>query len=196
LAHQLQKVILLAAAAATLTAQEFPHKEALAKNGGVCQPCHAAVLKSTEVTKRASRPVKWIRFNHEFHLKMGNVAPVLLKAIENETYLKGLGADPAVVKPWLEKAALPCTACHRGLTEAASPVLAKQNYPHMSDCLVCHNKIDNPFSCETCHVEDAKTLRPASHLAHGFADGHSKKDVAKAECAVCHGKKFTCLGCH
>ena len=195
MARQLQKITLLAAAfAAAAAAQDFSHKEALAGAKGSCQPCHAAVLKLTEVSRKG-RPVKWIRFNHELHLKLGNPAPVLLKAIETKAYIPGLGAEPALIQPHLEKALVACTACHRGMTGVTGK-LARENYPHMSDCLVCHNRIDNPFSCEKCHVEDAKELRPASHRVNGFADGHSSKSVAKAECAVCHGRKFTCLGCH
>jgi hypothetical protein len=195
LARQLQKVIAVAACwAATVAAQTFAHQEALAGTKGSCQPCHAPVLKLTEVSKK-ERPVKWIRFNHELHLKLGNPAPVLLNAIETKAYLPGLGADPDKLKPHLEAASTACAACHRGMA-AVSGKLAKENYPHMSDCLVCHNKIDNPFSCEKCHVEEPRDLRPASHAAPGFADGHSAKTVAKAECAVCHGRKFTCLGCH
>lgn len=33
-----------------------------------------------------------------------------------------------------------------------------------------------------------------------FADNHSrgleKMALTKAECGVCHGRKFSCLGCH
>jgi len=177
-----------------LRAQPISHKQALAATKGSCQPCHAPVLKLTEVSRK-ERPVKWIRFNHELHLKLGNPAPVLLQAIESKAYLSGLGADPDKLRPHLEKATMACAACHRGMSEATG-ALTRENYPHMSDCLVCHNKIDNPFSCEQCHVEDAKELRPVSHRANGFADGHSSKSVSKAECAVCHGRKFTCLGCH
>lgn len=184
----------LAACALASPAQTINHAEALKASKGSCQPCHTALLKLTEVSKK-ERPVRWIRFNHELHLKLGNPAPVLLKAIESKAYLPGLGADPEKLKPHLAQANIACTACHRGMSEATG-ALTKANYPHMSDCLVCHNKIDNPFSCEKCHVEDAKELRPDSHKAQGFADGHSNKLVNKAECAVCHGRRFTCLGCH
>ena len=71
---------------------------------------------------------------------------------------------------------------------------AKVHYPEMSDCLVCHNKIDPPFSCETCHGVD-KTLKTALHTPD-YLDAHTRKTVAKVGCASCHGRKFTCLGCH
>ena len=66
----------------------------------------------------------------------------------------------------------------------------------MADCLVCHNKVDPPFSCGFCHVEGAN-LKPASHAAN-FLESHSRKDanLDLKTCAVCHGRKFTCLGCH
>ncbi len=70
------------------------------------------------------------------------------------------------------------------------------NMPQMADCLVCHNKIDNPFSCEFCHAKNAN-LKPANHSAD-FLDTHTagKLKLDKTTCAVCHGRKFTCLGCH
>lgn len=172
---------------------DFNHAEALPRTKGSCQPCHAAVLKSTAVSAK-DRAVRHVKFSHELHLKLGNVAPVLIKAIDSGAYLPGLGADPARVKPLLEAAGNACQACHRGLTTASN--LGKLNYPHMSDCLVCHDKIENPFSCETCHEGDIRALRPVSHTARDFADSHSSKSVAKQECAVCHGRKFSCLGCH
>ena len=70
------------------------------------------------------------------------------------------------------------------------------NMPQMADCLVCHNKVDPPFSCEFCHPASAK-LKPANHTAD-FLDTHTKKNAGLdfPSCAVCHGRKFTCLGCH
>jgi hypothetical protein len=40
-------------------------------------------------------------------------------------------------------------------------------------------------------------LKPANHTAD-FLDSHSRKQTVldKATCAVCHGRRFTCLGCH
>ena len=186
----------MAIATAHAAAQpSFDHKAALAQTKGACEPCHAEMVKSTEITKRAGRPVRHIRFNHELHLKLGNPAPILAKAIDTKDFIPGLGADPAVIRPQLDKVTVACSACHRGMA-AVTAKLARENYPHMSDCLVCHNKIDNPFSCEKCHVEEATELRPAAHAVRGFADGHSLKSVSKSECAVCHGRKFSCLGCH
>jgi hypothetical protein len=77
-----------------------------------------------------------------------------------------------------------------------SSALAKSDFPRMSDCLVCHNQIDAPFSCEFCHPKGA-ALKPANHTAD-FLDAHNRKNARldKESCAVCHGRKFTCLGCH
>jgi hypothetical protein len=69
-------------------------------------------------------------------------------------------------------------------------------FPRMADCLVCHNQIDPPFSCVKCHDEGAN-LKPASHTPD-FLDRHTKKGTIQERetCAVCHGRQFTCLGCH
>jgi len=66
----------------------------------------------------------------------------------------------------------------------------------MADCLVCHNDIDPPYSCEFCHAKEA-ALKPASH-APDFLDTHTtgKLNLDKTTCAVCHGRRFHCLGCH
>ena len=152
------------------------------------------MLKSVAVSEKADRPVRHVKFSHELHLKLPPVAPVLSKAIDAGDYIAGLGSDPARLKPLLAGAGNQCEGCHRGMAAAVS--VGKLNYPHMSDCLVCHNEIENPFSCEKCHTGEARALRPASHVDRDFADGHSKKTVSKQECAVCHGRKFSCLGCH
>ena len=74
--------------------------------------------------------------------------------------------------------------------------LQAANMPQMADCIVCHNTIDPPDSCAFCHPKGAQ-LKPASHVA-GFLDTHTNKNqnLDLKSCAVCHGKTFTCLGCH
>jgi len=66
----------------------------------------------------------------------------------------------------------------------------------MADCIVCHNQIDNPFSCDKCHASGVN-LKPASHV-EGFMSAHSsgKMNLDKASCTICHGRTFRCLGCH
>jgi hypothetical protein len=61
---------------------------------------------------------------------------------------------------------------------------------------VCHSKIELPFSCEQCHGPGAK-LRPADHPPE-FLESHSRPEAKfdKTTCALCHGRKFRCLGCH
>ena len=130
------------------------------------------------------------RFDHQLHLKLGNLAPVIAAAIDNKTYLSPVGSGL--------RAALdtrnPCQACHRGLEASDRPDSSVM--PQMADCLVCHNEIDPPYSCEFCHAKGAK-LKPASHTPD-FLDTHTsgKLGFDKATCAVCHGRHFHCLGCH
>jgi hypothetical protein len=129
-------------------------------------------------------------FSHKKHLALGNVAPVIAGAIDHRTYLANNGA---AIRPLLNTQN-PCQACHRGLEQ--SEKVSASNMPQMADCLVCHNQIDPPDSCKFCHPADAK-LRPASHTPD-FLDRHTNKKAALdyTSCAVCHGRKFTCLGCH
>ena len=64
------------------------------------------------------------------------------------------------------------------------------------DCLVCHPKIDPPFSCEFCH-DAGPHLKPANHTP-AYVDLHStgRANLNKPACVTCHDRRFTCLGCH
>jgi len=174
-----------AAASSAATDANMPEQQ-------VCRSCHtgdplAEVDTSFLGEKRPAE--RTYRFNHEFHVQMGNVAPLLAAAIDGGDYL----GKPGEMRRHLETQNA-CDACHRGLAETA--VVGKVNLPQMSDCLVCHSEIDNPFSCEKCHLEGVN-LKPASHTRE-FADGHStgKLGLDKTTCLPCHGKHFTCMGCH
>jgi len=145
-----------------------------------CKPCHPEgrqikTPRSTIVT----------RFSHQRHLKMGNPAQVILAAIRSKTYF---GPVTPQLEQRLMAAGNACMACHRGLDEEAGAL------PHMADCLVCHTRIDAPFSCEQCHAPGGH-LKPASHTPM-FHDTHSTRKVEKTGCAICHGRRFTCQGCH
>jgi hypothetical protein len=130
------------------------------------------------------------KFNHALHLKMGNVAPVILAAIKSGKYL----SDPGNLASVLANTRHRCVGFHRGLEKSDAVTLAV--FPRMADCLVCHSKVDPPFSCSKCH-EDNADLKPASHT-RDWLDVHSsgKANLDKPSCAVCHGRTFTCLGCH
>ena len=128
-------------------------------------------------------------FSHKTHLKLGNIAPVIASAIDKGTYL----SPPGDLRSRLNTGN-PCLACHHGIENSEGT--AKSRFLAMADCLVCHNKVDPPVSCTFCHVEGAK-LKPPNH-SPDFLESHSRAN-AKLDmktCAVCHGRKFTCLGCH
>lgn len=148
----------------------------------VCLPCHK------QVAIPPPPHVAIAKFSHVQHSKLGNVAPVLAAAIKSKAYLSA----PDDILAHLNSSN-PCVACHRGLE--VSDAVTKAALPQMADCLVCHNKIDPPFSCDTCHAKGVD-LRPASHLVEGFIDRHSSTAMNKSDCAVCHGRRFTCMGCH
>ncbi len=150
-----------------------------------CALCHKAPdrARSTAPERRS------FRFNHKLHLGFGNIAPALARAVDGGRYL-GLPGD---MRRHLNSDN-PCLACHRGVAE--TDLATSQHLPRMADCLVCHSKVDPPFSCTYCHTEDAR-LKPASHTS-GFVDLHSNHRAVpdKTACKVCHGVKFTCMGCH
>ena len=200
-------MLLLGLAAYAQQGQPFSHRLHL-KLKPDCRSCHVAAATSTQlrdnllpekqvcsgchatVVIRAPARTNLARFNHALHLKLGNLAPVIAAAVKSKAYL----SDPGGILAHLDTKNA-CSACHRGLDQ--SDAVTKAAFPRMADCLVCHNKIDPPFSCEKCHAAGTD-LRPPSHHVRGFMDLHNsgKANLDKASCAVCHGRTFTCLGCH
>ena len=189
------------------TAQPFSHRIHLAAKLD-CGMCHAAAAASTRLEDDllpkpavclnchktaeigARVQTRLARFDHQLHLKLGNVAPVIAAAIDKKTYLSPVSSE---LRAELNTSNA-CEACHRGLENSDRP--DRSALPQMADCLVCHNQIDPPYSCEFCHGKGAK-LTPASH-SPDFLDTHTsgKLELDKTTCAVCHGRKFHCLGCH
>lgn len=207
---------LLLAAYASAAELEFSHKKHLAQ-GLPCATCHSAAETSEQATDRLlpaaetclachngetapeidvaplaekETAPRTFRFNHQFHLGMGNVAPIIKAALEAGNYL----GHPGDIAQHLNTEDA-CQACHRGLAE--SDHVSAANLPRMSDCLACHSKVENPFSCEKCHLEGIE-LMPADHT-RPFVDAHSTGVLSaneKISCQPCHGKKFRCMGCH
>jgi len=187
----------------------FSHRRHLARAGASCADCHASVLQSTsseqnnlpdEKTCRRchddARPLppsppirRTYRFDHKLHLGFGDLGPGLLRAIEERRHL---APSPGMAAQLRTGNA--CLACHRGVGDV--DLATDAHLPRMADCLACHTKIDPPFSCPFCHTAEAQ-LRPQSHTIR-FADAHSsRREVPdKTGCKVCHGVKFTCMGCH
>lgn len=209
MADYLQGLILVAAGCGLAAhADSFSHRKHLAMKLA-CAKCHAAAQASTRASDnllptaaacaechRDSRtprgeptPVVVSRFNHALHAKLGNVAPVIAAAIDKGTYL----ANPGGMRRFLSSTNA-CEACHRGL--GASDAVTKAAFPRMADCLVCHKRIDPPDSCAKCHLP-GPWLRPATHTAD-FVDVHSNRRLKMdtSGCAACHGRDFTCQGCH
>ena len=147
-----------------------------------CQGCHDQVeIPASPPTTRLTK------FNHSLHLKM------IGAAIDHKTYFQTAGVDVPWIRSHLNSRNA-CEACHRGLGE--SDQVSRVNLPQMPDCLVCHTKIEAPFSCWDCHSEQA-SLKPTNHTEN-FMDTHSsgKLQLDKSTCALCHGRTFRCMGCH
>ena len=180
------KLVPACATCHTAVATSAKAEDNLLPKSEVCAGCHKDVSIKAE-----TRLTAVAKFNHSLHAKLGNIAPVLKQAMTNrKRYFSTPDADMA---RHLETSNA-CAACHRGIEE--NNVLIGANFPRMADCLVCHNKIDPPDSCAKCHSASLP-LKPTNHSAD-FIDRHTaaKVDLDKSTCAVCHGRSFTCLGCH
>jgi hypothetical protein len=206
-------LLLAVACAAAFAATPFPHRVHL-KIGLECTGCHAAAITSTraddnllpapqacrgchEAGVTPHRPpalaTPVTKFSHALHLKMGSItAPLIARTIDRGNYLQP--ALAAGVRAHLNTKNA-CEACHRGMEQ--SDEVTPASLPNMADCLVCHAKIDLPWTCEDCHSK-ASNLTPASHKVEHFFDQHSRGTLRldKTTCAVCHGREFTCMGCH
>ncbi len=215
MANLIQKIVLLTLTIAITqgAAQQrrpFSHKYHLTQVA-TCQGCHTGAEASTsaednllpfetecarchdEVHIKEPRKTNVQKFNHSVHVG-ANPGPLIAAAIRSKTWL---GLPEQAPKEVNTKNS--CVACHHDIdkSENITEATGKANYPRMADCLVCHNQINPPESCKKCHDEAQMTLRPASHTAT-FGDTHSEpnKIANKAECHSCHGRKFTCKGCH
>jgi hypothetical protein len=187
----------------------FSHRRHLARAGTSCADCHRSALASTSaddnnlpdektcrICHEDARPLppspalgRAYRFDHKLHLGFGDPGPALVQAVEAGRHL----APTPEMKQQLSTGNA-CLSCHRGVEQ--TDLAGAAHLPRMADCLVCHGKIDPPFSCPYCHTRNA-ALRPASHTPR-FADAHSsRREVPdKSGCKVCHGVRFTCMGCH
>lgn len=174
----------------------------LPQPAAACRECHKEGSGDV-VAVKPQRVSTVTRFNHALHLKLGNPAPVIAAAIKGKTYHTIAPGSPptAAIQAHLESPAAKtsaCLACHRGIAsnESVAAAPAPTLFPQMADCLVCHPRIDVPFSCEKCH-DPGDHLKPASHAAN-YVDVHStgKANLDKPSCVICHGRRFQCLGCH
>lgn len=217
MAHYIQKVTVLGlvlglgAVTGAAPKRPFSHKYHLTQVSA-CENCHTQATTSAkaednlipdksacaschdEIEIGEPRRTNVQKFNHAKHVAMGSVAPLIAAAVKSKTYL-GAHAPSA---DSLAAAKDACTGCHRGIPESEDVSHSKPagaHFPQMADCLVCHSKISPPDSCRQCHVESTPNFRPTSHAAD-FADKHSDKSLDKTGCATCHGRKFTCKGCH
>ena len=212
------RAVLLLAVALPVAAQDwtFPHQTHLAAgltcetchpvasasadagdnllpDGQVCGACHnGTTAPAIDTSPLADRPAeeRTFRFDHSFHLGLGAIAPLIASAIDAGDYY----GHPGEARRFLDTDST-CGACHRGLEESLA-VDASVDMPKMGDCIVCHTRVDNPFSCRECHLEGVD-LRPADH-SRDFIDLHStgKMDLDKISCLPCHGRNFGCMGCH
>jgi hypothetical protein len=153
-----------------------------------CTPCHT---QGPPTAIKEQRKVGVQKFPHATHAKLPNIAPLIAAAIDKGKYL---GKPAEGERALLGQASNNCEACHRGLHQNAK--VDADVFPHMSDCLVCHSKIEPPFSCETCH-DKSVNLMPANH-DDKWLDFHAsgKAGFDKLSCQPCHGQQFTCRGCH
>ena len=102
----------------------------------------AAQPSQVQQPKRGPKGLVSVKFSHAFHAKLGDISPLLKAAREKGTHLRPEGPAPGSG----------CQACHAGLAESDQK---RRGLALMADCLVCHSKIEVPFSCCLLYTSDA-----------------------------------------
>jgi hypothetical protein len=174
LAHLLQVLILLGL---TAQAADFSHRAHLAMGMG-CASCHVSAAASTRAEDN-NLPAREVCLTCHADAAIKQPRPSAVAHFNHQLHGK----------------ALACTQCHHGME--TSEVTSKANFPAMAECLTCHTQVDIPDSCYRCHAKSMR-LTPADHVTE-FIDSHSRvkhPPEQKQACEVCHGKAFTCAGCH
>ena len=85
-----------------------------------------------------------------------------------------------------------CTECHKNVPKKR--IATRSDLPTMGQCLDCHQKMDAPTACTTCHLaaEGGRiqtnyaegTLKPAKHHAFALHDGHFSETTRIPRCAT------------
>ena len=196
---------------------EPSHKLHLGKVGLTCTFCHSSAELSAAATDNnlpqaqlclachngetapkvdvaplgAEAPaVRGFRFSHQQHLALGNPAPRIAKAIDSGKYLGHVGD----IRPLLDTDNS-CVACHRGLPQ-----------DEQVDSKATSRECPTAWSATTRSTIPSVARRatraisrssPPTHTRN-FIDQHStgKMGFDKLTCQPCHGRKFTCMGCH
>ena len=87
---------------------------------------------------------------------------------------------------------LECESCHTGMAE--TDYASRHNWPVMDDCLTCHQDVDAPLECETCHPK-VEVIRPRTHGADWVYEHKQHSRAADMPCQKCHDDGW-CEDCH
>jgi hypothetical protein len=177
LAHHLQAITLALAFGVPGAGADFSHKLHLQFLKD-CTACHTSARTSTRAEDNLLPSADVCRKCHQGMTVRTTPTPTMVAKFNHAIHWKIVPGG--------------CSGCHTGI--AQSEKVTKDVFPKMEQCLVCHTKIDPTDSCALCHVVGPQ-LKPANHTAD-WVDRHTDEKIPKQGCWVCHGKNFTCQGCH
>ncbi len=173
-------------------ALRFSHRLHTEDMGMACTDCHGAVQESTLATDVFRPDHTTCESCHEAQL---NEDCTTCHVSDPLDYVVPVREDRGLVfshASHLEMGA-ECETCHGnvGSLEEAMPV----PLPAMATCNTCHNAVDAPNTCESCHLNLA-LLRPEEHNMTDFLRQHRQVALrADANCSSCHTEE-TCQECH
>jgi len=99
--------------------------------------------------------------------------------------------------PVHEESIKDCGTCHQGIrTSERSGLQLRQG---MDGCVACHESLNLPSDCSSCHAEIDRDWKPDNHAQlwtkrHGQI-ARERSGRALENCALCHTED-TCIDCH
>ena len=164
-----------------------------------CESCHADVAESTSGTDNLMPAMDACAECHDVEDTDG--CTLCHSDMENlDVYQRVVDYSPKFNHKVHVEAKLACDHCHVGVEKsdsaAATHLPGMEGCPGMEMCMDCHDGLQAPKDCHTCHVEQ-KDLRPVDHANELWLQQHgdnAKMDDAQS-CSMCH-ERNSCTECH
>jgi hypothetical protein len=171
----------------------FSHQAHLNDYGVVCADCHLEAGQSASAADNNLPKEKACTSCHAEEVKdPAQCAKCHLETVDQTGF-----ANPERVIDFhhqyhTEVLGLGCESCHVGMDR--TDYAAREHWPVMDDCLVCHQDQDAPFDCATCHPK-VEMMRPVSHEQDWMRVHKRHVRTVDMPCSKCHEDSW-CEDCH
>lgn len=164
-----------------------------------CESCHQEVAGSTSGTDNLMPPMDACAECHDVEDTDG--CSMCHSDMENlDVVQRVIDYSPKFNHQVHVEQNLACDHCHIGVATSDSAAVTHlpgmEGCPGMDMCMDCHDGLQAPKECSTCHVEN-RDLRPIDHASTLWTQQHgddAKMDDAQS-CMMCH-ERNSCMECH